>query len=135
MGGAVRFFGCMFRSNNQPNNTAMYYLEAVQQYNGCPIGFITDLGTENGVAAAIHTFFRNDPNSHSRYVSSPCNQRIERWWSFLRKDQASWWINFFRDLVDEGTLNLTDPLHTECLWFGFAATLQENLNQMKETDV
>jgi hypothetical protein len=51
MGGAVRFFGC------QPNNTAMYYLEAVQQYSGCPIGFITGLGTENGVAAAIHTFF------------------------------------------------------------------------------
>ena len=112
------------RSNNQPNNIGMYYLEAVQQYNGCPIDFITDLGTENGLAAAIHTYFRNDPNSHW-YVSSPCNQRIEGWWSFLRKDQASWWINFFKDLVD-ATLDLTDLLHTECLWFCFAAILQEN---------
>ena len=73
----------------------MYYLEAAQQYNGCPIDFITDLGTENGLAAAIHTFFRIDPNSHS-------NQRIEGWWSFLRKDQTSWWMNFFKDLVDVG---------------------------------
>ena len=109
----------------------MYYLEAVQQYNGCPVDFITDLGTENGLAAAIHTYFRNDLNSH-RYVSSPCNQRIEGWWSFLRKDQASWWINFFKDLVDEGSLDLTDPLHTECLWLCFAAILQENLNEIKE---
>jgi hypothetical protein len=62
------------QSNNQPNNIGMYYLEAVQQYNGCPIDFITDLGTENGLAAAIHTFSRNDPNSH-RYVSSTCNHR------------------------------------------------------------
>jgi hypothetical protein len=109
----------------------MYYLEAVQQYNGCPIDFITDLGTENGLAAAIHTFFRNDPNSH-RYVSSPCNQRIEGWWSFLRKDQTSWWMNFFKDLVDVGTLDLTLSLHAECLWFCFAALLQENLNEVKE---
>jgi hypothetical protein len=119
------------QSNNQPNNIAMYYLEAVQQYNGCPIDFITDLGTENGLAVAIHIFFRNDPNSH-RYVSSPCNQRIEGWWSFLRKDQTSWWMNFFKDLVDAGTLDLTLSLHTECLWFCFAALLQENLNEVKE---
>ena len=64
----------VMQSNNQPNNIGMYYLEAVQQYNGCPIDFITDLGTENGLAAAIHTFSRNDPNSH-RYVSSTCNHR------------------------------------------------------------
>ena len=119
------------QSNNQPNNIGMYYLEAVQQYNGCPLDFITDLGTENGLAAAIHTFFRNDPNSH-RYVSSPSNQRIEGWWSFLRKDQTSWWMNFFKNLVDEGIVDLTLPLHTECLWFCFAALLQENLNEVKE---
>ena len=118
------------RSNNQPNNIGMYYLEAVEQY-GCPIDFITDLGTENGLAAAIHTFFRNDTNSH-RYVSSPSNQRIEGWWSFLRKDQTSWWMNLFKDLVDEGTVDLTIPLHTECLWFCFAALLQENLDEVKE---
>ena len=34
------------QSNNQPNNIGMYYLEAVQQYNGCPVDFITNLGTE-----------------------------------------------------------------------------------------
>ena len=49
---------------------------------------VTDLGTESGVMAGIHSFFCNDPNSH-RYVPSPWNQRIEGWWSFLKKNQTS----------------------------------------------
>ena len=119
------------KSNNLPSNIGTYYLEAVEQFNGCPADFITDLGTENGLAAAIHSFFRNDPSSH-KYVSSPRNQGIEGWWSFLRKDHANWWINFFKDLAEEGTVDITIPLHVECLWFSFADLLQKNLNEVKE---
>ena len=79
-------------SNNLPSNIAKYYLEAVTACNECPIDLVTDLGTENGIMAGIHSFFRNDPNSHS-YVPSPRNQRIEGWWSFLSKNQTSWWID------------------------------------------
>ena len=70
---------------------------------------VTDLGTESGVMAGIHSFFCNDPNSH-RYVPSPRNQRIEGWWSFLRKNQTSWWIDFFNDLIAAGILSLTDTV-------------------------
>ena len=64
------------RSNNQPNNVAAYFLDAVGEYCGCPVDLVTDLGTENWIIAAIQSFFRDDPDSH-RHVPSPRNQRIE----------------------------------------------------------
>ena len=119
------------RSNNFPSNIAAYYLEAVDNVGGCPIDLITDLGTENGLMAAIHAFFRDDPKSH-RYVPSPRNQRIEGWWSYLRRSHTHWWINFFNDLCQRGEVDLTSPLHKECLWFCFSKLLQSHLNQVKD---
>ena len=73
------------RSNNYPDNIASYYLEAVEEYGGCPIELDTDLGTENGTMAAMQAFFRDDEHAH-RYVSSQRNQRIEGYWSFHRRN-------------------------------------------------
>ena len=64
------------RSNNQPNNVA--FLDAVEEYGGCPVDLVTELGTESGIIAAIQSFSRDDTDSH-RYVPSPRNQRIEAW--------------------------------------------------------
>ena len=119
------------RSNNWPHNIATYYLEAVEQQGGCPQKLITDLGTENGLMASIHSFFRDDLNSH-RYVPSPRNQRIEAWWSYFRRSRTNWWINFFKDLEDQGTFNPASELESECLWFCFAPLLQLDMDQLKE---
>ena len=119
------------RSNNLPDNIAMYYLEAVNEMNGCPLDLVTDRGTENGKMAGIHSFLRNDPNSH-RYVHLPRNQRIEGWWSFFRKSHTDWWINFFKDLCDTMVVDMTNELEKECLWYCFASTIQASLNQVKE---
>lgn len=32
---------------------AAYYLDAIEEYGGCPVDLVTDLGTENGIMAAI----------------------------------------------------------------------------------
>ena len=45
------------RSNNLPDNIAAYYLDAVPEHGGCPLELYTDLGTENGIMAGIHSFF------------------------------------------------------------------------------
>ena len=37
-----------------------------------------------------------------RYCPSTGNQRIEAWWAYLRRSRLTWWINFFKDLVDHG---------------------------------
>ena len=81
------------RSNNYPDNIAAYYLDSVSEHAGCPRELTIDLGTVNGTMADIHCFFLNNANSH-KYVASPRNQRIEAWWSFLKKNWATWWIIF-----------------------------------------
>lgn len=121
----------MTRSNNYPDNKASYYLDAIEQYGGCPVEVDTDLGTENGTMAAIQSFFRDDEHAH-RFVSSPRNQRIEGYWSFYRRNNSTWWINFFQDLICQNHLNTSDPLETECLWFCFAGLLQNDLDKVRE---
>ena len=65
---------------------------------------IGDNGTENSTVAGIQRFLRrHSTDALSRtesfmYRRSVANQRIEAWWSFLRKSETGWWINFFRDL-------------------------------------
>lgn len=126
------------RSNNNPDVTANLFLESIKEVGGCPRVLISDRGTENGTAAAIQCTLRsgsNDPlagmKAH-RFCSSPANQRIEGWWSFLRRNRSGWWMDFFKSLVDDGTLLLGDRLHMECLWFCFARILQNDLNKVKD---
>ena len=39
---------------------------------------------------------------------------------------------FFKDLKDDGTIDLEQPLHRECLWFCFNDIIQASINKMKE---
>lgn len=114
-------------SNNYPDNIASSYLDAVEQNGGCRVELDTDLGTENGTIAAIQAFFRDDEHAHC-FVSSPRNQRIEGYWSFYWRNNSTWWINFFQDLIHQNHLNTSDSFETECLWFSFAELLQNVLS-------
>ena len=64
------------------------------------------------------------------YGKSTSNQRIEAWWSILRKCNTSWWINLFKDLRDEGKFVDTDPLQCECLLYCFMDIIREELHQI-----
>ena len=119
------------QSNSSPDNIACYYLETVDKLGGCPVELVTDLGTENGKMAAMQSFFCDNENSH-RYVGSPRNQRIESYWSIYRKTRSSWWINFFKDLVDNSRLNTASEFAKNCLWFCFAHLIQEDLTEACE---
>ena len=119
------------RSNNSPDNIASFFVSSVETYGGCPVELITDLGTENGLAASIQCFFRNNPDAH-RYVPSPRNQRIEAWWSQLCKQRTSWWRMYFSNLESQRIYDPTLILHKEALWFSFSSILQEDLDFIKE---
>ena len=54
----------VLRSNNSPNNIAVLYLSCVEELEDAPIRIIADLGTENALAAAIQSFFRQDAGAH-----------------------------------------------------------------------
>ena len=60
----------------------------MKEMEGYPIKLITDLGTENVLAAAMQTVFRQDIDGH-QYVPSPRNQIIESWWSFFTKTRGN----------------------------------------------
>lgn len=125
------------RSNNKPEVPATYFLSCVKEQRGCPCLVRTDCGTENGTMAAMQCYFRQDDNDElagmnaHKYGSSPSNQRIECWWSFLRRGRTSWWIDLFKEMVNSELLDLGNMLHTECLWFCFQGVLQEDLDEVR----
>ena len=118
------------RSNNDPRIIGKAYLDAVKQFGGCPLKVRSDLGTENGMVASAQAYFRNDLASHT-YGSSPHNQRIEGWWSFLRRNNSSWWINLFKDAMEREIFTPGNEMQMECLWFCFSGVIQKNLDKIK----
>ena len=51
------------------------------------------------------------------FGKSIANQPIEPWWSYLRKVFLQRWINYFKDLIDEGLFDPSDEVDQECLRF------------------
>lgn len=119
------------RSNNQPEIPGSHYLNTVCKLGGVPVELITDLGTENGLAASMQCYFRENADAH-RYVPSPRNQRIESWWSFFCRNRIRWWINFFKDLESQGVIDTACELSKECMWFCFSGLLQSECDHVKE---
>ena len=42
-------------------------------------------------------------------------------------------MGFFKDLVDEGSLDTSNKFHMECLWFCFSSMIQDELNEVRES--
>ena len=103
------------------------YIEAVKKIGFCPQYVQTDCGTENVILAGIQCSFLMSQDAH-RYGSSPSNQRIENWWSHLRKGFITWVIEFFKDLVNGRILIPGNHIHLECSWFVFSPLLQKELD-------
>lgn len=109
------------RSDDDPRILAQLFLDLVFHLKGSPMVVNSDCGTENGSVAAMQCHFCStgiDRFSGERshiYDSSNSNQRIEGWWSFLRRQQTSWWMDFFKDMVKSNILNVGNDLHMKCL--------------------
>uniref|UniRef100_A0A1X7UFU3 Integrase core domain-containing protein n=2 Tax=Amphimedon queenslandica TaxID=400682 RepID=A0A1X7UFU3_AMPQE len=89
-------------SNNNPKFIAHYYIQCVKENEGCPQLLRTDKGSENSNLAVIqpilrhfHTDSLSGKNSH-RYGKSTTNQRVEAFWSQLRRSYSDWWMSFFK---------------------------------------
>ena len=67
-----------------------------------------------------------------KYGSSPGNQRIEAWWSHFRRGKGGWWIDFFKDIVNAGVLDIGNVMQMEALWFCFEAVIQNELYNIKQ---
>lgn len=63
------------------------------------------------------------------YGDSSRNQRIEAWWSILRKECSDWWICYFKDITDRGFYDENDNLHMECLRFCFKKVIRKGIDK------
>ena len=79
--------------------------------------------------AAIQCSIRGTGDAH-QYGSSITNQRIENWWSHQKKQHTSWIIDFFKAMVEDGTLVTGSDLHTNLVWYVFAEFLQKELDDV-----
>ncbi|KAK3730126.1 hypothetical protein QZH41_004830 [Actinostola sp. cb2023] len=125
-------------SNNNPRIIASYFYDCIKQMGGVPYICRGDAGTENVNVAAMQRFFRRDGQDEFAgekgflYGRSVSNQRIEAWWSYLRKSETDWWRNYFKDLRDQGLYDDSDPVHVECLKFCYMPLLREELQRVAQ---
>jgi len=123
-------------SNNNPRVIVQYFIDCIRQTGGVPCVVRGDCGSENVYIAGVQRYLRKDDNDHFSggksflYGKSIANQRIEAWWSILRKSNTSWWINYFKDMRDSGEFNANDPLEQNCLQFCFMQIIQNELHQV-----
>lgn len=125
-------------SNNNPIIIASQYLNLVEDINCVPVLLRTDCGTENGVMAASQSFLRrihHDSNAGDKshiYGSSHSNQRIEAWWSRFRHGNSSFYIDFFKELVDNHQYNVDNTLEKQAALYCFTMLLQREISKFKE---
>ncbi len=108
-------------TNNHPNLIATYYLQTLSEERKVPNMVRSDHGTENTIVRLLQCYFRNEHNDDRAGVKSfllgksTTNQRIESWWSILRRQCSQYWINFFKTILEAGVYDDDDPVHTQCL--------------------
>ena len=124
-------------SNNDPCIVAHYFVKYINENMVVPRVIRADRGSENVVIGGIQRFLRHDhTDSQSgeqsfRFGPSTSNQRIESWWSQLRRSKSNWWMNFFKDMRDNSIFDSGVRYHRECIRFCFIGLLQNDLDEMK----
>ena len=109
---------------------AYFYINTVKLLKLCPEMLRTDYGTENVLTTCVQCFLANSVNAH-KYGSSHSNNRIENYWLHSKKSSFSWIIDFFKDMVFNGELEIGNTVHMEALWFVFYELIQSELDEVR----
>lgn len=117
------------RSNKDPVVTASYYLKCVRELGGTALTIRFDPGTENGLTADLQRVLSSG-DCRVLYGKSTANQRIESWWSFLKRMCLSWWINLFKDLMSTGVLDNSENIEIEAVRYFFGELLRDELKNV-----
>jgi len=113
----------VYTTNKDPFVVAGYYLEALKEHGGCPRVVRADPGTENVNIKRIQNQFMDNQNNCYIEGSSTSNQRIENFWSMLRKQLLEYWLCLLHGLQDEGDY-VGDFLDKNILRFALMGVMQ-----------
>lgn len=98
----------------------LLFLEAVRQHSLIPSVVRMDRGTENVHIEICQQSLRDGHGDSLAgvaviYDSSNHNQRIERFWSYLRQTLLQDYMNLFKDYLLFGLVDSANVTHMECL--------------------
>ena len=102
-----------------------------------PRKIVADRGTENVKVAIMQRFLRrNNTDSMAgeqsfTYGRSVANQRIEAFWSQLRRQCTGWWMEFFKEMIMLDELDNTNESHIQILRFIFGPLLKKEIDDFK----
>ena len=113
------------RTNSNPMDVEAMYVKVAKSLKLVPEMLRTDHGNETGVMTAAHCRLRQNTDAH-RYRISVAKLRIENFWSHFRRTFTSWLVNFFKQMVDEGLLELGNHFYL-FLFFRFATNRTKRL--------
>lgn len=125
-------------SNNNPEIIGYYYLQAIKKYKCLPSILRSDFGTENTLIKDLQQALRSghdDANSGEKSFllgKSTHNQRIESFWRQLKRLMGSFYMNLFKTMMDNGILDIKNPMHIECLRFSFGELVQQDLYNVRK---
>ena len=117
---------------------ARYFLNCVKSTEGLARKIWADRGSENVLVAGIQRFLRRGGidslagYSSFAYGKSVSNQRIECWWSHLKKCSIGWWCDYFKSLRNRNMFDDSNPIHAQCMKFCFYGILQGELDRVKD---
>ena len=63
------------------------------------------------------------------YGRSVSNQRIEAWWSQLRRGCTNWWMEHFKELRESGCYCDSNVVHVEYLRFCYMDLIRDELHR------
>ena len=95
-----------------------------------------DRGTENSLLSGIQPFLRENHTDSLAgmksfmYGRSTANQRIEAFWGHVRKFCIQYYINLFKDMMDENIFDNSNPMHIDCMRYCFMDIIQKDLNKL-----
>jgi len=115
-------------TNNDPLVIANYFLNCASRLQKAPRLLRMDKGTENIYCQDLQVFWTNSERSYLNAASTH-NQRIEAFWSRLKKFKLSWWISFFSSMISKAIHKPSCPIHKEVLLFCFMPVLQAEFNE------
>ena len=117
----------VYTTNSDPAVIAAYFYSSVSKASGCPKLVRVDAGTENTIMKEIqYSLLGNGRNGMQRSFiegRSTLNQRIECFWSHLRKQCLEFWICIFHDLKERGDFS-GNFLDVNLLRFCFMVLIQ-----------
>lgn len=121
-------------TNNDPAVIAHYYLKAIEKFRFLPTVIRTDHGAEATLLEELQMALRHlHSDEYSGLKSfirgkSTRNQRIEAYWRQFRQHMEDFYINLFKTMEHENLINVSNPLHIECLRYCFAELIKEDIS-------